>query len=266
MMFGVVEEKVPTEKFMAIIKIPDGKAGTIANAIDKELTALDLNYENTIAFGFDGASNMAGNNGGMRKKLSEKANKAHILSLAAASCRNKNQKVKRFFHVLKDIYKLFRKSPKNFSWLSPKKENILHDIQAVINDPVLTIPECIEVRMVILDIAKQREDNNSFLQKNIKCKIAEIKLEACLIEDESVKSILAGMKKYCESVIKEIEGRFNAKSIEIMLFASRFDTFQSMSGLQDKEVINFCNNSFHSQCRSCTCGFEIFYIFHKVCG
>ena len=36
------------------------------------------------------------------------------------------------------------------------------------------------------------------LRKNIKCKIAEIKLEACLIEDESVKSILAGMKRYRE--------------------------------------------------------------------
>jgi len=63
---------------------------------------------------------MAGNVGGVRRKLSEKAKrdilyihcKAHIFSLAAASCRNKNKKVKRFFYVLKDIYKLFSKSPK----------------------------------------------------------------------------------------------------------------------------------------------------------
>jgi len=34
--------------------------------------------------------------------------------------------------ILKDIYKIFSKSP--------KKENILHEIQAVINDPVLKIP------------------------------------------------------------------------------------------------------------------------------
>ena len=103
MMFRVMEDKVPMEKFMAIVKISDGEAETIANAIDKELTALDL----------------AGNIGGVRRKLSEKANKevlyiycrAHILSLAAASCRNENQ-VKRFFHVLKDIYKMFSKSPK----------------------------------------------------------------------------------------------------------------------------------------------------------
>lgn len=145
-MFRFVEDKVPVEKFLAIVKIPNGTAETIADAIDKELTNLDLCYNNVIAFGFDGAANMAGNVGGVRRKLSEKAKrdilyihcKAHILSLAAASCRNKNQKVKRFFYVLKDIYKLFSKSP--------KRENILHEIQAVINDPILKVPECIEVR------------------------------------------------------------------------------------------------------------------------
>jgi hypothetical protein len=83
---------------------------------------------------------------GVRRKLSERTNKevlyihsrAHILSLAAASCRNKNQKVKWVFHVVKDIYKLFS--------MSPKKENISHEIQVMIGDPVLKIPECIEVR------------------------------------------------------------------------------------------------------------------------
>lgn len=145
-MFRVVENQVPVEKFLTIVNIPNGKAETIADVIDKELNALNLSYDNLIAFGFDGASNMAGNAGGVRRKLSGKVNKdvlyihcrAHILLLAAASCRNKNKKVKGFFYILKDIYKLFSKSP--------KKENILHEIQAVINDPILKIPECIEVR------------------------------------------------------------------------------------------------------------------------
>ncbi|KAJ8705417.1 hypothetical protein PYW08_012463 [Mythimna loreyi] len=91
-MFRVMQHKVPVEKFLAIVKIADEKAKTIANAIGKELTALNLNYKDIIAFGFDGASNMAGNVGGVRKKLSEKA--------------NKNKKVMRYFHILKDIYKL----------------------------------------------------------------------------------------------------------------------------------------------------------------
>lgn len=49
------------EKLLAKVKIPKGKAEMIADAIDKELSALDLYYENIISFGFNGASNMAGN-------------------------------------------------------------------------------------------------------------------------------------------------------------------------------------------------------------
>ena len=37
-----------------------------------------------------------------------------------------------------------------------------------------------------------------------------------ILSNESKKSILTGMKKYCESVIKEIEDRFNDKSIGIL--------------------------------------------------
>lgn len=328
MMFRVMEDKAPVEKFLAIVKIPDGKAETIANAIDKELTALNLDYNNIIAFGFDGASNMAGNVGGVRRKLSEKANKevlyihckAHILALAAASCRNKNRKVKRFFHVLKDIYKLFSKSP--------KKENILHEIQAVINDPILKIPECIEVRWLshyrivnavfrtlksiimacehihkegadlaslaggilleirnesfivtchvmnellsalsylsnalqkkdlcltkviplitttklhLQDITKQCEDINSPLQMKVQLEIEKLKSEVHLVADENVTETLKAMKTYCETVVNEIEDRFNDKSIDIMTFSSSFESFQSLIALQDIEVRKFCD-------------------------
>ncbi len=39
--------------------------------------------------------------------------------------------------------------------------------------------------------------------------------------------IFKGMKEYCESVIKEIEARFNDKSLDTMIFASRFENFKS---------------------------------------
>jgi|UniRef100_A0A2S2PXI0 hypothetical protein len=107
-MFRFLEDKNPVKKFLAIVKIPNGRAETIADVIDKELTNLDLCYNNAIALGFNGAANMTGNVGDVIRKLSEGARrnilyihcKAHILSLAAASSRNKNQKVKRFFYVL----------------------------------------------------------------------------------------------------------------------------------------------------------------------
>ena len=141
-----VDNGVAVETFVSIIKIANGLSETIASAIDEELKKRKLSYANLVAFGFDGASNFSGNTAGVRRKLSQKAGRdipyihcrAHVLSLAAASCRNANPKVKRFFYTLKDIYKLFSKSP--------KRENILHEIQSVINDPILKVPECIEVR------------------------------------------------------------------------------------------------------------------------
>ena len=45
------------------------------------------------------------------------------------------------------------------------------------------------------------------IRKNIKCKIVKIKSKARLVKDERAKSVLAGMKKYCESVFKEIHDR-----------------------------------------------------------
>lgn len=329
-MFRVMEGRVPVEKFLAVVKIPNGKAETIADTIDKELASLGLCYDNLIAFGFDGASNMAGNVAGVRKKLSEKANRevvyihcrAHVLSLAAASCRNRNQKVKRFFHVLKDIYKLFSKSP--------KKENILHEIQAVLHDPVLKIPECIEVRWLshhrivnavlrsyksillacehihkegvdlaslaggillemrnesffvichvmnellcalsylssslqkenislskvipltcstklhLKNIAQECDDSTSGLRKNVRSAIAEkFGSDMCLIADEEAGKTFKGMKQYCESVIDEIDERFNDKAMSFMNFASRFEIYQSFMDLEDNEVRMFCDN------------------------
>ena len=52
-----------------MVKIPNGKAETIANAIDKELTDLHLNYWNIIVCEYNAASNMAGNIGGVRRKF-----------------------------------------------------------------------------------------------------------------------------------------------------------------------------------------------------
>ena len=66
---------------MTIIKIPNGKVETIANAEDKELTAVGLNYENITAFGFDGTSNMAGNIGGVKNALRESKQRSSLYTL-----------------------------------------------------------------------------------------------------------------------------------------------------------------------------------------
>ncbi len=48
--------------------------------------------------------------------------------------------------------------------------------------------------------------------------------------------IFKGVKECCESVIKEIETRFNDKSLDTMIFASRFENFKSLLELHDAEI------------------------------
>lgn len=50
--------------------------------------------------------------------------RAHILSPALTCMRNKFPKIKRLFHVLKEIYKLFHQFP--------KREEHLHKIQVIL--------------------------------------------------------------------------------------------------------------------------------------
>lgn len=141
-----VKNNQPVEQFLGIRDLSDTKAHTIVNEISSELTKHNLSYQNIIACGFDGAANMSGNKSGVRRLISEKAGRevpyihcrAHVLSLALTSMRNKFPKIKRVFHVLKDIYKLFHQSP--------KREKMLHRVQTIINDPILKVPEAIEIR------------------------------------------------------------------------------------------------------------------------
>ncbi|KAF0753047.1 zinc finger protein 862-like [Aphis craccivora] len=104
------------------------------------------------------AANMSGNKIGVRRLISEKAGRevpyihcrVHLLSLALTSMRNKFPKIKRIFHVLKDIYKLFQQSP--------KREEMLHRVQTIINDPILKVPEAIEIQQVIKEMDRRFND------------------------------------------------------------------------------------------------------------
>lgn len=60
-----------------------------------------------------------------------------------------------------------------------------------------------------------------------------------LTTDEDAKTTLKKMKEYCESLIREIENRFNDKSID-MTFASHFKSFQTFIDIQDTELKKIC--------------------------
>src|SRR5678816_32807 len=104
------------------------------------------------------------------------------------------------------------------------------------------IPLITGTKLHLQNIANQCGDVNSDLQKNVRWEIMEeFAFEVRLIADEDKKNAFKGMKIYCDSVIEEIEERFNDKSIDIMIFASRFETFQSLTNLPDIEVRKFCD-------------------------
>jgi len=61
-----------------------------------------------------------------------------------------------------------------------------------------------------------------------------------LTADEDTKTTLKKMKEYCQSLIKEIESRSNDKSIDIMTFASHFESLQSFINIQDTDLKKIC--------------------------
>lgn len=142
----VDEDKLIKDVFLCLVELNNTDASTITETIVNELSKRNINLNRIIACAFDGAATFSGNISGVRQRLSDKVQReipyvhcrAHILALALTSARNKYPYVKRVLHVIKDIYKLFHKSS--------KRERMLHDVQAVLEEPILKIPESIDVR------------------------------------------------------------------------------------------------------------------------
>src|SRR5678816_4573577 len=87
------------------------------------------------------------------------------------------------------------------------------------------IPLITGTKLHLQNISNQCGDVNSDLQKSVWCVIMEkFASEVYLIADEDKNNAFKGMKIYCDSVIEEVEERFNDKSIDIMIFASHFET------------------------------------------
>lgn len=52
------------------------------------------------------------------------------------------------------------------------------------------------------------------------------------------------MNEHCVSVVEEIENRFNDGLMNIMMFASNFESLQSLINVKDADILKFCDN-FH---------------------
>ena len=302
--------------FLCIIPLSATDSKTITETIDRELKKRELDYSKLISLSFDGAANFSGNISGVRKRLSEKARRdipyihcrAHLLSLALTSARNKFPTIKRTLQVIKDIYKLFHKSA--------KREKIFHDIQEAINEKKLKIPETIDTRwlsnhrsihavqecyraiilacehihtgadlsslaggilleinqssflitLVILDEAigavnnlskvLQKEslqlssvpmlvsssighlqniseqclltDENNIIYKNIKALTEHVSTSRAIVQNESKMKSLREAKKFVDTMIEQMQSRFNCKSVEIIKLSALFESFESL--------------------------------------
>ncbi|VVC34953.1 Ribonuclease H-like domain,HAT, C-terminal dimerisation domain [Cinara cedri] len=206
---------------------------------------------------------MSGNKGGVRRFISEKAGweipyihcRAHILSLA-----------------LTNIYKLFHQSP--------KREEMLHKVQVILNDPILKIPEAIEIRWLshykIVYAIKQsyiaivttcehihqdgadlaslaggillslREEKS--LKQDVVNKSSIIKNPTDILnqlnssrKDDCFKETLSCLSIFLEQTIKEMNRRFNDTALTLFEGCSIFENYRSFSNSSIKIIEQLCN-------------------------
>jgi len=317
------------ELFLSIVELSGTNAETITETIDRELKKRELDYSKLISLGFDGAAYFSGSITGVRKRLSEIAHReipyihcrAHLLSLALTSARNKYISIKRTLQVVKDIYKLFHKSA--------KREKIFHDIQEAINEKKLKIPETIDtlwlsnhrsihavkecyksiilacehihtdgadlaslaggilleitqssflITLVVLDEALgavnnlskilQKEnlqlssvpvlisssidhlknvsdqcssnDENNLIHKCINIFKKNVSNSRKIVENENKIKSLKEAKKFVDTMIEQMQLRFNKKSLEIIKLSALFESFESLITITEEDVLKIC--------------------------
>ena len=131
------------------IQIPDGTAVTVKNSIDSILNHFNMNTRNLVSFGSDGASVMVGRHNGVATKLKGEnpflVNVhciAHCLALSTSQEANSVQLIKDFADILSSLYYHFEKSA--------VRSNKLHEVQEVLQEPVLSVKEVHSVRWIAL--------------------------------------------------------------------------------------------------------------------
>ena len=148
----IVDGEVRTS-FLKIMEMCDGTAITIADAITKLCTDLDLDMLHCFCgLGSDGASVMLGSRGGVSKLLRDKtpflvSNHciAHRLALACGQAANQIPYLKKFKDILDQLYRFYKKSPVRTAGLK--------GIQEVLDDPRLSLTQAKDVRWLSHDKA-----------------------------------------------------------------------------------------------------------------
>lgn len=135
----------PETHFLANVKIHDGKARTIYDAIVQILEAKGVDTETLTALGSDGASVMTGKKNGVIALFKSKNDKiiqvhclAHRLNLATSQAADKVKAMKEFQELLTSIFYFFKHSSVNCEKVK--------DVQKLLDEPQLKYKEVFSVR------------------------------------------------------------------------------------------------------------------------
>lgn len=186
---------VPHTYFLKNITVdnPKSDAAVLFNCINQCLTEEGLELNKLRGFGSDGASVMVGRHHGVATRVKEKTPHcisihcmAHRFNLATCQASNNIPYMKYFEKTLSDLYYYFGGSK------SGNRKCELAEIQKILDDPVVKIKECHEIRWIAFYEAvnavyrswpslatyfKRHDDKTS---KSFKTKLTEYKFLAVL--------------------------------------------------------------------------------------
>ena len=127
------------ERYFKLQQLQSTDAETVKDAIKNFIVKNGIPPGCIYWMAFDGAANMSGRTNGVQAKLKRellgKANyihcRSHLLNLAAANVARDVKPLQRLFSSFNSLWSFFHNSP--------KRHNILTEIQKVLNDPVLEL-------------------------------------------------------------------------------------------------------------------------------
>ena len=119
-------------------RIPDGRAETITDTIKNELSKSNLNINDMLSFGSDGAAVLSGNTNGVWTKLKNENSslitnhcKDHRLALACKDSYKSVKTMKRLDDMLDNVHKYYK--------YSANRTKTLENVQKALDQPVLKV-------------------------------------------------------------------------------------------------------------------------------
>ena len=143
---------LPKTRFLTVASLTDGKAETIEQKLLEVCQACKISLSQIAGFGSDGASVMVGRSSGVATRLKRHNVEmisihcgAHRLALASSQAADSITYLKRFDSHLITLFYYFKNSA--------VREAALHQIQEIMDEPVLRLKRAVSTRWLSHDLA-----------------------------------------------------------------------------------------------------------------